>query len=686
MFNSNYSSDEVFNKPFFIFLIGLILTLMIWFLLGYGPEFFVGTNDISHHLLTLRISNNSFPHFTPIYDWLWMGGQLVAPNVGHVPLERLFMSLGLNEGFALSLTVFIFHATLFSFTFDLFKQKEYFSKLENLLLAISLAFLPTTMTRIFFGHTSLYFPISFLFFLIWILNTNRFSWFLFAWGIVFGLITLSGPSFQLVFYFVFFVFPLLYFFNRVQFKERWKIFFLAILIPVFFSLDFLFLVYNYIFSGNDLFRKTDDTFLLYSYAKLNFKHLLDFFTLKIVNLNNDNYFLFHETKYFLGLPTLVFIIKEHGWRKNIFLILFLFMIMVFIIPPTDSINHFFSSIPGLNLFRIPQRVFLLLSPLLIFYSFYQYKPNHFKEKTYTWFVLLLLIGASFWQNPLWLDLVMVVLSFFVVFNWLPVFSFRQYLIFQLFAFLLYSFQFHTRVTSDSLLSFDKNIKERMTRAETYNSLGWHLNTNRVYNINSVFGYTHPLPPYRSLFQEISGQYVVDQLVFSPGLISPPNLLSGFLSLYRYEKNILSYSPTFITKDKKSFLTSVGAGQFDPINLTLLTSPNIRVCPKPITIISEKIIDGFLEIELINPNQFKCLVVVPYNYSNFLKAQTSFTSSVQLFPVNLSQIGFLAPLDKSEIRIGPDYSFYWKIKLIGFFVGVALICFSFCFKRHLNINF
>ncbi len=680
MFNSIPSSRLNLENPLFQLIIGLILSTAIWFVWGLRPNQIIGTNDIAHHLLTLKIGSQSFPHFTPIYDWLWMGGQLVAPNVGHVPIERVLLFLGADEGIALTATILFFHATVFAFCFDLFQQKANWSIIESVVVSLSLSFAPSTITRIIFGHTSLYFPIAFMFYLLWLLNSKRFHWFYFFLGILFGVVTLSGPSFQLVFYFVFFIFPFILIFNFLELKARWKHLLVSLFLPLFLSLDFFFLTYNYVLKSGDLFRSSENIQLLYSYARLNLSHLYDFFSLSILNQNKDNYFLFHETKYFLGLSTILLIYKNYSKKLVLISTFFLLAIFLFITPIFGSLEHLFSHLPGFNMFRIPQRIFLLLSPLLIFYSFFSLGKNECTDRNEFWLIVFIVAFLSFFHSLIWLDLALITFTILYLTSSHHRPSQYQLLSILLISFVFYGFQFLPRTTSAEMLNVNLQIQPSISRTNILNSPAWGINSNRFYDKNSAFGYTHPLPRFRTIYQETFNHKEVDQLFFSP---RKTESLNSYTRLFRYHQTKLSFSPKEIKDDQHEFALKLQNGTLDPSITSYVGGAKMRACTNPVVVDSERITNGSLILNIQNPNNFECLVVTPFNFTTFLKAFSG-ANKVQLFPINYTQIGFNVPANQSTITISPNYSLYWKVKFVGIFLAVFLFLFYLKYiKRDFN---
>lgn len=663
-------------------LLGFFLILFVWIFIGFRPSNIIGLNDISHHLITLLIGNQKYPFFSPIYDWLWMGGQLVAPNVGNIPLERLFLAIGLSPANTLSFTIIFFQFAIFYFSSKILDEENE-NQITTSISALALAFIPTVSLRIIYGHLSLFIPVLFNLIFYWMLTSQKKSFPSILFSIFIFIHLFSGPYFQIIFYSIILTWPLIIYFHFSQFKKN--AFFLSwvFISSLLFNLDYIALIFKYMTSG-DLFRDSHSNNLIYSYAKLKLDNFVDLLTYDFINLEDLPFYFAHEIKAYIGILPLLFLVQQkYSFKKYIGLYFLIFVIFIFLFCP-PSLEFIFYKIPFLNMFRIPQRVilcFILPVYLVIFKTYFNQKDSN---NVLSVFMVCFSIVLGYFSLT-FVDFYLIVVALLFIFpNKKLSISLRTFSL--VFLISNYFFLFHHPQKTSSKFAFDfPNDLSTMSRDKIYNSNFWTINTNRVLSANSIYGYTHPLPKYRELFMKTFDINIVDLLYFKDLPAHPLN--DNFQFLYRYHTDSsLSHSPsilssdlTFFWKDFKSEKSLIASGEMAFANFDF-SSINQKECSKQISISKETInTNNQLVINVFNNFSGDCFIVVPFNFSHFLNLSINDKTSI-IHPTNFSQIGLVVPAGKSVVKLYTDDKYFWNLKIVGTVFGLISFFTHYYYRR------
>lgn len=663
-------------------MLGFILILFVWILIGFRPSNIIGLNDISHHLITLLIGNQKNPFFSPIYDWLWMGGQLVAPNVGNIPLERFLLSIGFSPADTLSFTIIFFQFAIFYFCSEILDEKND-NPVTTAISALALAFIPTISLRIIYGHLSLFIPVLFNLIFYWILTSQKKSFYSILLAIFISFHLFSGPYFQILFYSIILTWPIIIYFHFPLFKKNFFLFSWVFITALLFNLDYIALIFKYMTSG-DLFRDSQSNNLIYSYAKLKLDNFVDLLTYDFINLEDLPFYFAHEIKAYIGLLPLLFLVRQkYSLKKYFVLYLLIFVVFIFIFCP-PSLEFIFYKIPFLNMFRIPQRAvlcFILPIYLLIFKSCFYQKDSNFILSIF----IVLFTGFLGFFSLTFIDFFLFIVSLLFVFPTKKLsFSLRTFSL--VFLVSNYFFLFHHPQKTSSKLAFDfsKNLST-LSRDRIYNSNFWTINTNRVLSANSIYGYTHPLPKYRELFMKTFNVNIVDLLYFKDLPAHPLN--DNFQSLYRYHiEGSLSHSPSSLSSDLNFFWTDfksdkslIAAGEIAFANANF-SSINQSSCSKQISI-GKEVIDSNnrLLVNVFNNSPGECFIVIPFNFSHFLNLNINEKASV-IYPTNFSQMGIVVPAGKSIVKLYSNDEYFWKLKIVGLVFGLISFFTHYYYRR------
>ena len=303
------------------------------------------------------------------------GGQNLLAIYGELPFWKIFYFFGASPVTLLNITYFILLLFFYVLTLQIFigltSKRDPFSQI---IIFIYCLFSPIFLNRVFSGHFNLLFGmLPLLVSLAYIYNRSR----IFSVFCLCALIcSFTIQSYQILAYHLFY-FPILLLWVKWEtghyspeyFKKLALITIGAILI----SSPITYAMYKHSASPENL--RSGISNIVYSYL---ISKPSDLASLVMSSVNSfttrDNFFLFHELNYPLGLTFLsIFFLK--GNNRKILSGLFITMALLFGFSANWPILNVMSKLPVIELFRVPQRSLMLASfiaPLFILVWFKEF--------------------------------------------------------------------------------------------------------------------------------------------------------------------------------------------------------------------------------------------------------------------------------------------------------------------------
>jgi hypothetical protein len=263
----------------------------------------------------------------------------------------------------------------------------------------------------------------------------------------------------------------------------------------------------------------------------------------------------------------------------------------------------------------------------------------------------------------------------------------------LFAHILFLDQFPDKFSAiDVLRKVQQNSvkdEDSLKRLQIQGSREFDINTNRMMNSSSLFGYTHAIASYKNIYQGIfSGGSGDDGQVYFPP-VRKNYALDNLLNLYRYGESPLSYVPTSVSylpdserskyylsmveespnlfKNKikeKAFIFEKDKGE---------RSEQSADCPASLIVNQEAYHSdtGRISLDVKNTSTHNCLLIIPFNYSKFIKV---LGENEKLVNVNASQMGLWVKPGNHQYELGTRDGLFYIIKLLGFLLAFLVLFF------------
>ncbi|OFZ16542.1 MAG: hypothetical protein A2X86_12155 [Bdellovibrionales bacterium GWA2_49_15] len=546
MSNQKLLKNCLNSESVWFFALFWVITLLLCIITPWSPLKLLGGHDMPHHLLTLMARPDSA---LTIYSPQWLGGTLLYPLYGILPLEQIGIFLHLNPVDAINLIIiFTMAAAGFWGVKCIEKLYEYYYEKQTLvtknfflwlLLALIFSFSPLFCWRITFGHMNMIISsmltliASNLFLSIRLARPFKpFEKILFViscWHI------LSTVSQQLLIYTLYFIplFALILFYKvppRYYWQNFKKIIFeyiLLISLPIILAIPDIWALVLFHSSGESS-RGLQTGNIIFSYTKGSWLDVLGiFFWSKLYFLDKINYYFMHEINYPVGPFILLFVLFFFNSLKNrkmLFLESFTIFALIFWVIfsfdfqwLTDLTLFLF---PPLKYFRVPGRMYILFVFVLLMFITTKivFLQDQFKRGKYFWIIntiMMALACALAYYNTLYFDIFCFIFAayFFIqqVLKLPGFFSPLTVLLMMLLGTLTsFSERAEEFASKETIAEFSKNIdipflKNPLERARVFLSYPFFgLNTPFALNISSLQGYSHPLMGFNTLSSSLEG--------------------------------------------------------------------------------------------------------------------------------------------------------------------------------------
>lgn len=319
------------------------------------------------------------------------GGQDLLDLYGNLPFWPVLRWLKASPTQLMNVTFFILVMSFYLITLEIYKGLSKKSdNLSSLIIFIYCFASPIFLNRVYAGHFNLLFGmLPFLLAVSLIYNRSK----IFSLFAVFVLCcSFSTPSYQILAYHFFYI-PLLYVWIKSELGElpSWYIrkvtglTFIAILISY---PNISAMIGNA--SSNDNIRSSAVD-VVYSYL---ISILSDISSLLMSSFNKfttrNNFYLFHEINYPIGLTFLsVFFLRAQYRKINICILLT--MVFLFAFSSNTPFLNLFAELPLIKLFRVPQRSIMIaayLAPLFFLLVF----KDRLNLKSFFFFLAFVFVG------------------------------------------------------------------------------------------------------------------------------------------------------------------------------------------------------------------------------------------------------------------------------------------------------
>lgn len=311
------------------------------------------------------------------------GGQNLASIYGVLPFWKLIRIVNPSIESFLNTTHMIFVSLFFisnlMIVWGIKKERTVF---DIYLLFFYAVLSPVILNRVMAGHFNLLFGVlPFFAFLSLFFNKSILNVFFCTFCVW---CALSTQAFQVLAYHVFYVPILLYFFFTIEKLKAKYILLSAIVFLAAFILNYSNFIEMYQHATNPENLRSINTNTTYTYTVSSLSDLSQFFFSGIYpEILTRPVGFFHEINYAVGIFPFIWILVQKE-RKDMLLYFIVFFVMFLFcmdVTPFNWISH----LPLIKAFRVPQRVFMVLSLLL---PLWVYSKFEFETKKNDLFVLM----------------------------------------------------------------------------------------------------------------------------------------------------------------------------------------------------------------------------------------------------------------------------------------------------------
>jgi hypothetical protein len=664
---------------------------------------------ILQHLVTI-FNKNGIPS---VYNPTLLAGSLVRPLYGYIPLESFLSFFISNEVKVMTLMVVLICSL--NGVFGLLTLKTLFRRnLEfstQLFVLLIFIFLPVSAWRIASGHLNFLLGIN-LFFVLSLYSSRIYkknvTVYLHALVFLAFFNVFSHPPIAQIFlYLCFFFLPILWKISQRNpyVKKNMIIFFSIFFVLSIINWDQLFLFFKYQLS--DEFPRSN-TPMIYSYLPFDFKNIMALFvsSRKMLNILQVNPDFMHEVNYCISLGSIVLALtffKQQTWTRKLLVISILCFIFVYVFG-YSFFKNFFQSLPLISMFRVPARFFILISVLLTFYNLYFLAKKNSKLKNSDFLLIIILFPAIFYDS-LFLELTLLVISLLII--WYKEKLYNSFFIclcllnVSLFKERISLFQFNP----DQITKINRKIdvKNKSLVFETAFVKSKHpilqFNTSSFFSLSSIEGYHSPLKKFsttysylieeefsaaRILFQyKEESRFEVLKNIFHINLafdLSENYLLKRIETSYFVNRSPISIKKfnteneqlAFMKKNYKQYDFLVDNASIQNRNI----DDNLKRC------FYQKVKSRTnIELKLLAESNYPCLLVLPFNFSSFLKTDNLY---VEILPVDLTLLGlyiYKKPM-KDHIIIQSKYNYINYILLkIAIWGCLVILLFFFILRKY-----
>lgn len=676
----------------FILIIPALLAWLIIFRFNLFHDF-LQSDLLLQHLIVV-FENLGIPN---VYDFFQLGGTVLRPIIGYIPLEVFLSFFISNEIKVMTLMSVVIcslngvYGALIMFNMTKVKQKHVIYSFVFLIFA----FLPSAAWRISSGHTNFLLGIN-LFLLISLYvslllknNLNK----LFYYVIFLSLINLftQPPMAQVSFYIVLFYVPLILFIykRRPELRKSINIFIGIVFLALLLSWDQIFLFLKYQSSGE--FARSEEP-AIYSFLTLRGINQFATFIGSNVNLRwlGVGEDVFHEINYPIGVGTLVlsafYFFKSKNNTKWFLLAFSVFSF--FYTSGYFGFDEVFRVIPIFNMFRVPSRIYLVTSLVLTLLVIYKITKEEVIVPGKYLFVYLLIPLVFVYVDPFFIEILLLSLVIYKIFRK------AKYTNFLLLVFIstLFLASFKEKIlfmkfNPQKKYELNKKIEGFKTPGvfENGNSLYTDpylgRNTAAFYKIPSIQGYNFPIKSFLETYSYLMNlEYIPTRIVFEHQVMPPFLALSNLYNInivldlsdannvvkkrFPLEENRSPlYVRNFENKEEqlKYMQQNYHLYEYVQNNVTTYNQslPTLEKC-----FYEKQNLNRNLTLKLLNPSKYPCLIVLPFNNSDFLSVANE---DVKKITVDNTLIGLFikqAPQDP-QVVISPMYDFsnYIIIKVL-----------------------
>lgn len=666
-----------------------VFSLIIWLSLSdFTFSSIIGRNDATSGLLWYLRDIERSTLSSLSYAPQLLGGYPLSLALGSLwPIQWLLKSKLVNFYHAHNFLFLFSQVTIGYFAIRFIRTSEIKKKgrsqrtLENLAIFLCLAFSPILGWRFAYGHINLILGALSFVSLIYLLESwekNSPSLIDYFLALISLSLSLNFVTFQLLAY-VLYVLPLYYLISRSGSVRKfpWKD--VGLFILVFSVLNFYYLLpfLSFYINGSSARGGEIDTF---SYAPFTLKSFFAtlFWNNTFINLDPVK-FKWHELHYPVGFGYLGLIMIPGRWKKIFvgFLLILVFLYLLQVSP----IVEIFSSLPLISVFRVPQRILILLGLLTSLGALKWLVPKIPEYKVELRSSGLIIVAALAgivlsmkFQNHVDLfvlsTLVLYGLSFYLKRADLSLGSFLLLGTLSAGAFFAPFMPFLQKEEIERISSTSLQSENPYERAFiNFQVKEFHSNTAYALDIPSLNGYFYG--PHR--FSEfIPALYEVP---FDPLYLNwnfkadhPTALLVARLynirSVVSYQNSEFSQTPIEVNHDGIIFpevvlisdnLEEIASGLRENWQRAYLSGKDkdlLKYPPCPNKKVAIKYVNHRLEIK--TDFDHDCLAVIPTNYSDNLAMKDSNKLEQPLFPVNYALLGTIFQKGARQYRLSGKY--------------------------------
>lgn len=620
-----------------------------------------------------------------VYNFFHMGGNLERPLYGYIPLE-IFLSFIIGNEIKVMTIMSLITCLLSGY----FAQRAIcvlnssVGHIQTLLVFLTVSFLPLAAWRVANGHLNFLFGINLFFLNIYFISSliNKkltkniyIVYFMCAFNFF---AQIPGVA-QISLYLCLFFLPIYcYLLLNKEYRKQILSLFLLIAFVLLIHFDQLFIFIKLMMSG-EIARGS--AVAIYSYLDRNISYTLSSFLTSNSGLEFFGFppAILHEINYPVGVGTLfLFVCSLKGQNRKLTVYLILFMFISFLYA-TGSLGTYdiFRSLPVLNMFRVPTRIYIIASGFISFMVLYFLSKDHLDICKRKSFGILFALFPIIYVDTFYLEILLLVLvtcalfikskylrlSTFVVFFFVNYSSFKEKILF-----LKFNPDVHKVYKKASSSHLSNDVFENGVAA--YIDKYQNFNTANFYGLPSLEGYNFPLKSFLDTYANLTGTEVsytavTIRNVIHPNYLSLNNLynVNVVLDLSDKDKPI---KKTFIAKSRSpqnvhTFKTEQEVFQFMRSNYKNydFLQDNVAIVGREIKGIKKcyykkNELDRNLSFNLTKNSSFPCIIVLPYNYSSFLEINTQ----AELLKVDNTLIGIYFDKKPSigNIIISPRYDF------------------------------
>lgn len=644
-------------------------------------------------------------------------------------LYQVFSILGLPAILFYNFYVILSQTILCFFSIKIFQnffKEDERSFLLMLLLSLSFIYNGIIGWRVAFGHMNFIWGLIYVLAVMYVIQSSHLKQFSIT-GLILVCVSFSnalqciGLAQFLYYSLILFLLSVLFFardyLRKLEYK---KLIFVstAILIPV-----CLFSFHNLtnIFEGMSFLKRSGDSSLIYSYTVQN---ILDYFSslfysYKTIQTNREFGFL-HETNYAFGvLPILLFSLLTYFRRWA--LLAFNIALIILGVLISSNISYLseliVSLIPGMEMFRVPARVFIPIFYVQLFSFYFCLSKVRINDKKR--FAALVFIGffaISTFMYLLNFDILVIpIIAIWILFIYSKKFD---YYAIGIGCFLAMNFSsFFEKIPEinmdqagyDQMVeTFHMETAPNLSHNYLENALplyqtSFGANIGAIHGYSTVNGYLYPTKKFYDFFKYFNPNLNENNYYFA----LHPNLpgFSTFVHFFNITKliefNREGHYKIVNIKDSKEIFTPKKLVQVSsfPEMIDKLRQQNMQdyayVAKENFFDISSSCADASVTKRTkfgvninIEQDSGECIIVLPLLYNTFLRAiDVKTQKQYEVFPVNWLMTGVKITVGSATVEVRPwnKWKFEKLFKVLSL-ISFLLVCFLFIQLKLINFKF